>query len=171
MSCFDDAFAILIGEEGGYSADPRDPGNWTGGNVNSGVLKGTKFGIAAHVYPHLDIVNLTVPQAKDIYRRDYWDKVRGDDLPWPLALYVFDAAVNQGPVVAIMLMQDALGVQSDGAIGPVTLAAAKTATTRRMDKFMALRARRYANTRNFDTFGTGWLTRLFSVARQGATGA
>lgn len=171
MPTFDDAFAIIIGEEGGYSADPRDPGNWTGGSPDKGELRGTKYGIAAHVYPDLDIANLTLEQAKAVYRRDYWDHVRGDELPWPLALYVFDAAVNQGPAVAIFLLQDALGVQSDGLLGPITLAAAKTATARRMDKFMALRARRYVATRNFNVFGTGWFTRLFSVTRQGANGA
>lgn len=168
---FDDAFAIVIGEEGGYSADRNDPGNWTGGEIGEGVLKGTKYGIASHVYPDLDIQNLTLEQAKEIYRRDYWNRIKGDELPWPLALYVFDSAVNQGPVSAVMLMQDALGVQSDGAVGPVTLAAAKVASDRSIDKFMALRARRYSRTRNFDLYGTGWLTRLFSIARQGALGA
>lgn len=165
---FNDAFAIILGEEGGYSNNRNDPGNWTGGDIGKGELKGTKYGIAAHVYPQLDIANLTIEQAKAIYKRDYWDKVQGDELPWPLSLYVFDAAVNQGPVTAIMMLQDALGVQSDGAIGPITLAAAKMATTRRMAKFMALRARRYAGSRNFHIFGTGWLTRLFVVAHEGA---
>ena len=45
---FDEAFKRLIGHEGGYSTDRRDPGNWTGGRVGVGTLKGTKFGLAAN---------------------------------------------------------------------------------------------------------------------------
>ena len=59
---FDEAFRRLIGHEGGYSTDRRDPGNWTGGKVGVGVLKGTKYGIAANTYPNLDIKNLVVFQ-------------------------------------------------------------------------------------------------------------
>lgn len=55
MMTFDKAFDRLIGHEAGYSNDRRDPGNWTGGIVGKGQLKGTKFGIAANTYPNLDI--------------------------------------------------------------------------------------------------------------------
>lgn len=50
MMTFDKAFNRLIGHEAGYSNDRRDPGNWTGGKVGIGTLKGTKFGIAANTY-------------------------------------------------------------------------------------------------------------------------
>jgi len=165
---YDDAFRIIISEEGGFSDIRTDPGNWTSGQVGKGQLKGTKFGIASHVYPDLDIRNLTLEQAKEIYKRDYWNRVRGDDLPWPLVLYLFDSAVNQGPATAIVMLQTALGVRADGVIGPITLAAAKTATSRQMARYMAVRAQRYFGTCNFDIFGTGWLTRLFVVAQEGA---
>jgi len=165
---YDDAFRIIISEEGGFSDIRTDPGNWTGGQVGKGQLKGTKFGIASHVYPDLDIRNLTLEQAKEIYKRDYWDRVRCDDMPWPLALYLFDSAVNQGPAAAISMMQTALGVTADGVIGSLTLAAAKTSTPRQMARYMAVRARRYVGTRNFDIFGTGWLTRLFVVVQESA---
>ena len=48
MIGFDEVFARLIGHEGGYSADPKDPGNWTGGRPGVGKLLGTKYGIAAN---------------------------------------------------------------------------------------------------------------------------
>ena len=66
MSNFDRAFRFLIGEEGGYSADPHDPGGET------------KFGISKRAYPQLDIKSLTLDQAKAIYRRDYWDRLQLD---------------------------------------------------------------------------------------------
>ena len=55
---FKQAFDLLIGHEGGYTNNPNDPGNWTGGKVNSGTLRGTKYGISAASYPTLDIKNL-----------------------------------------------------------------------------------------------------------------
>jgi Putative secretion activating protein len=71
----------------------------------------------------VDIASLTQMEAKRIYRRDYWEFVSGDALPWPLSYFVFDAAVNQGVAPAIRMLQQALGVEADGIIGPQTLAA------------------------------------------------
>ncbi|MDH1334083.1 hypothetical protein N5D77_07565 [Comamonas thiooxydans] len=68
---FDKAFDRLIGHEGKFTNNPKDDGNWTGGKQDRGELKGTKFGIAANTYPHLDIKSLTIEQAKAIYREDF----------------------------------------------------------------------------------------------------
>lgn len=157
MSDFDRAFEIILNEEGGLSTDPRDPG---------GV---TKYGIAQKFYPALDIPNLTKEDAKAIYFTDYWMPVRANELPWPLCLYVFDCAVNQGVPTAIRLLQESLGVRIDGRFGPITLQAARAVSARGMARFMAIRARRYAVTTNFNIYGTGWFTRLFTVTHAGAT--
>jgi len=84
MSFFLPAFQIVIGVEGGYSNDPRDPGGET------------KFGISKRAYPNVDIPRLTLEQAQGIYRRDYWDACGCDTMSWERALCVFDMAVNQG---------------------------------------------------------------------------
>lgn len=152
VSHFERVFRIVVGEEGGYANDPRDPGGET------------KFGISKREYPNLDIRNLTLDDARAIYRRDYWDRVRGDDLPYRWALLVFDAAVNQGVDPAVRMMQDALGVMVDGNIGPRTLAAAHSDDDRRPARFLALRVFRYQRTKNFDRFGYGWVTRCFVIA-------
>ena len=94
ITAFDRAFAITVGHEGGYSTNPADPGNWTGGAPNQGELRGTKFGISAASYPDLDIAALGLVEACAIYKRDYWDRIGADKLPPPLALLAFDAAVN-----------------------------------------------------------------------------
>ncbi len=73
--------ALVLQHEGGFSADRRDPGNWTGGKVDKGTLKGTKFGIAANSFPTLDIANLTKAQAVDIYRRKYAAPIRSTPCP------------------------------------------------------------------------------------------
>ena len=163
MDAFTAAFAVVVGEEGGFGADPTDPGNWTGGAVGSGRLAGTKFGISAAAWPDLDIAQLTLAAAQAIYRRDYWDRVRGDDLPPAVALLVFDAAVNNGTERAARWLQAALGVAEDGAIGPATLAA----VTARADdggalasEFLAQRLVFMAALPTWRAFGLGWARRL-----------
>lgn len=70
--------------EGGYTNDPDDPGGET------------KWGISKRAYPDLDIANLTLEDAIEIYRKDYWNPCNCDNLDWPLACAVFDTAVNCG---------------------------------------------------------------------------
>jgi len=164
MSGFDDAFAIVVGVEGGLSLDPSDRGNWTGGQVGVGVLKGTKYGISAAAYPRLDIAALTLDDAKDLYRRDYWEACGCDDLAGPLALLLFDEAVNQGQHVAISTLQSVLGVASDGVIGPATTAAIKAADPRRCYAgVLAARCLKYSQASSFATYGRGWFNRIGRV--------
>ena len=117
MNTFEQAFAVVVGHEGSGDADPHDPGNWTGGRVGTGTLAGTRFGISAAAYPTLDIARLTLGDAQAIYRRDYLDRVAGGALPPPLALLVFDAAVNAGIGSAARWLQIAVGAFVDGVIG------------------------------------------------------
>jgi lysozyme family protein len=122
----DIAINVVLQHEGGFSNDPDDPGNWTSGECGKGKCEGTKYGISASQYPGLNIRNLTPDSAKDIYKRDYWDKynfnlIKGISLP----VKVFDMAVVMGPETAIKLLQRSLGVEDDGKIGPVTAAACK----------------------------------------------
>lgn len=166
MSNFDRAFALVVGVEGGYSTDPTDPGNWTGGAQGVGELKGTKYGISAKAYPDVDIENLTLDGAKAIYEPDYWNAVHGDDLPMPLAVLVFDCAVNQGQGTARVTLQHALGVAADGVIGPATLTAAEHSSLWHAARFMSLRALRYTQSPLFARDGEGWFNRLFTVALQ-----
>jgi lysozyme family protein len=140
------AFEVVIGHEGDYVNHPRDPGGET------------KFGISKRAYPSLDIRGLTLDDARGIYHRDYWRVVRGDDLPPDLALLMFDAAVNNGPVQAVLWLQRAAGVRADGQFGPITLAAAGGPGVAR--KFHETRARMMANLETWPTFGRGWAIRL-----------
>lgn len=124
---FPTAFKFVIGEEGGYTADPNDRGNWTGGAVGKGELLGTKYGIAASTYgEHFanvgkKIKDLTLDDAKAIYRRDWWDKMRCDELPDKWRLPLFSAAINCGMGVAVKWMQECVGAKADGVIGPKTI--------------------------------------------------
>ncbi len=174
MSIFDQAFAIVVGHEGGYDATRGDPGNWTEGRVGVGQLHGTKFGISAAAYPTLDIANLALTDAQAIYRRDYWDPIAGDRLPAPVALLVFDAAVNNGRGRAARWLQDAVGAVADGMIGDQTLAAVAAYVAAHggatlCAEFMAQRLAFMAALPSWRLFGLGWARRLCALPYQSLT--
>src|SRR4030042_1155059 len=109
---FDKAFEFTIGVEGGYVNDPSDPGGET------------KFGVSKKSYPNLDIKNLTITQAKEIYYKDYWipancDKLVSAGYPM-LAKVSFDSAINCGVSTAKKFIQKYLGLLDDGIIGSQT---------------------------------------------------
>lgn len=171
---FERAMGPILRQEGGMTKDPNDPGNWTGGHVGKGELKGTKYGISAAQYPDLDIENLTPDDARAIYRRDYWTPIKGDELPWPLAFFVFDTAINQGcdaraNFTAQRLLQKALDVPQDGILGPATMSRAKKSGQWHAARFLAFRAQRYQGTRNYDLYGAQWLTRTYELAMESST--
>lgn len=150
---FEPAFSHIIGAEGGYTNDPKDPGGET------------KYGISKRAHPGEDIPNMTLKRAKELYLRDYWKPCRCDELPYPLDYYVFDAAVNQGCVAAIKMLQEVCGVKVDGIVGQVTIHAAH-ANDDIAHLYMAERAIRYFGTSNFYRYGKGWLKRIFKIARE-----
>lgn len=148
MKKFDAALTLILRHEGGYVWDKLDPGGET------------KYGISKRAYPDEDIKNITVERAGQIYKRDYWDKIKGDELPEPIAVIVFDFAVNAGVRRAVRMMQRLLNVQSDGVVGAKTLAAAKKCNA---DDFVtdyaSERVNYYMMLKTFKRFGGGWLRR------------
>lgn len=158
---FDQAFTRLIGIEQGFTDDPKDPGNWTGGRCNIGELKGTKFGIAANTYPDLDIKNLTLDDAKKIYYRDWWLKVGADEIYPALVYQMWDFAVNAGMSTAKRAVQRAVGTADDGKFGPLTLGAIKkTELNDLLLRFNAQRLRYYTSLSKWADFGKGWSNRV-----------
>ena len=145
---FEEAIERILSHEGGYSNHERDPGGET------------QWGIAKRSYPHLDIRALTRDQAKEIYRRDFWEPVATKVGSGALAFQVLDSAVNHGMGNAVRFLQRAIGVADDGHLGPASQAALD-----RMDPhdvhllFMAERFEFWAKLRTFDAFGRGWTRR------------
>jgi lysozyme family protein len=165
------AVAAVLAHEGGYQAMPDDPGNWTGGKIGAGALKGTKYGISAAQYPALDIAALSADDAAGIYRRDWWDRFGLGRLPPPLAAKLLDAAVNIGIENAVVALQRALraagqSVTEDGKLGEATIAAAATSPDLVLPglrealagHYRLIAARNPADAR----FLTGWLARAYS---------
>ena len=146
---FDEAFEILIGHEGGYVNDKRDPGGET------------KYGISKRSYPREDIKAMTLERAKAIYLRDFWRPAGCDRIGDALAFDLFDLAVNSSVKTAIKTLQRALGVADDGVIGPVTMrAAAAMSGTRAQARFAGARLAYLADLPTFATFGRGWTRRV-----------
>jgi len=149
MIDFTTAIERILGHEGGYVNDPRDPGGET------------HWGISKRSYPHLNIKALTRDQAKWLYERDFWRPVVLASVnDTALAFQMLDSAVNHGMSNAIRFAQRAAGVADDGAWGPVSKAALS-----RMDRhdahllFMAERFEFWAKLTTFDAFGRGWTRR------------
>lgn len=150
---FEQAIEIILKHEGGYVNHPKDPGGET------------NFGIAKRSYPDLNIRTLTREDAVEIYRRDFWEKCKIELLPPALRLIVFDCAVNQGPGVAVGLLQAAVGAKVDGVLGPDTLAKLAALNARKVvEKYAQFRLERYQRNPKFAYFGDGWTKRLLDVS-------
>lgn len=148
LSNFDKAVAVILDNEGGYSHDPKDKGGET------------KYGISARSFPKLDIKNLTKEQAIEIYRKEYWDKIQGDRLPYPIALQVFDMAVNAGVSPAVKMLQEIAKTYKDGVVGNKTIEASF-----KIDPFsyFASRIKFYDKAKDNGGYKQGWLNRAIKV--------
>ena len=156
-SNYDKCLETILHHEGGYVNHPQDPG----GETNLGVTKrvyeehgGTK-----------DMKDLTVEDVAPIYKKGYWDKMKGDDLPGGLDLCVFDFGVNAGPGRAAKFLQQMIGTTVDGGIGPNTLAkleeyVRENGEHESVKKYQEMRQKYYEGLSTFSTFGKGWTRRV-----------
>ncbi len=161
---FERALSHVLSLEGGWSDDPFDPG----GPTNKGITladyaRERRVAVTAENFAALKAELRAIPDrlVRDIYLTRYWRPARCPDFPPPLALMHFDAAVNQGVSGAARMLQQALGVDIDGEIGPITLAAARSRSLRAsIETYAEIRRRRYRSLAHFWRFGRGWLRRV-----------
>lgn len=151
------AVDLIFKHEGGLVDHPADPGGLT------------KYGISQRAYPDVDIRNLTKPGAASIYYRDYWLKVKGDSLPYGVALQIFDMAVNAGVRRAVRMAQSVSGAKIDGIMGPKTLDAILAKPRHYfVDEYKDARLDYYRRLDGYKHFGKGWERRIndtFKVAK------
>ena len=160
---FSEALEVILHHEGGYVNHPKDPG----GETNLGVTKrvyedfgGTK-----------DMKELTKEDVEPIYKKNYWDRVKGDDLPEGLDLCIFDFAVNAGPGRAAKFIQRLVNTTVDGGIGPNTLGKIKEYVVtygieETITSYALMRQNYYESLSTFDTFGRGWTRRVSEVTEK-----
>lgn len=157
------ALAHVLVSEGGYSDHPSDPGGATMKGITQRVYDAWRAGRGLARQPVRRIADAEV---STIYREQYADRIRYDDLPAGVDLAVFDAAVNSGPVQAAKWLQRALGVDDDGAIGAVTLAAArKVSALSLIDGICDRRLGMLRGLRTWPVFGRGWGSRVDRVRK------
>jgi lysozyme family protein len=146
MIDFDTSFERLIGNEGGYVNNLQDPGGET------------NWGISKRSYPDVDIKNLTMEGAKQIYLRDFWEPL--GNAPDAVKFQAFDFAVNSGIQTAVRKLQAAIGVADDGHWGPMSAAAlAAMDLNDVLMRYVAQRLRFWASLSTWGSFGKGWALR------------
>ncbi len=148
MITFDAAIERVLGHEGGYVNDPRDPGGET------------NWGIAKRSYPNVDIKHLTRDGAKALYLRDFWAPCAAFVADSALVFQMLDAAINHGMSRATKFLQGALKVTQDGAFGPQGRAALAAADIKDVHLlYLAERFEFWCSLETFATFGRGWTRR------------
>ena len=148
---------MILHHEGGYVNHPKDPG----GETNLGVTKrvyedfgGTK-----------DMKDLVRDDVEPIYKKNYWDRMKCDDVPAGLDLCLFDFGVNAGTGRSAKYLQRMIGTVADGGIGPNTLRALgnyieEVGTEDAIKNFQSKRQEYYESLSTFETFGRGWTRRV-----------
>lgn len=163
---FSKALKMVLHHEGGWADHPADPG----GATMKGVTLKTFSDYLGREASKDELRAISDGQLQAIYKKGYWDKISADSLPAGVDIVVFDMAVNGGPGRAAKLLQKAVGVNPDGGIGPMTLAA--VASQPAADTIVAFsNARRefYRSLPTFETFGKGWLRRVDEVEKEALT--
>lgn len=164
MPAFETCLAHLLMQEGGYVNNPRDPG----GRTNLGVTQRVWEEYTGKPATEAIMRALTPAKVAPLYRANYWNPLRCDDLPVALAMCVFDFAVNAGVSRSARYLQKMVGASVDGVMGPATVRAVQAyihvnGLAGAVRAFQQSRRDYYHQLGTFDTFGRGWLRRVDAV--------
>ena len=157
---WENAFAAVLKHEGGYVNHPKDPGGMT----NLGVTKRAWEAYVGHEVDEAAMRALTPEIVKPFYKKMYWDKIRGDDLPSGVDYAAYDLAVNSGTGRAAKYLHEIAGVPADGVIGPKSIAAIQACPAdETVDALCGMRLDFLKRLPTWDTFGKGWGKRVADV--------
>jgi len=159
---FDDAINFVLKWEGGYSFDKDDPGGET------------KYGISKRAFPNIDIKNLTIEQAKEIYYNNYWKKTKCNLISHKLRLIYFDSCINLGYKRAVKILQQTINsfkidnLVVDGLLGNKTLAAMDNCNNQELPyRYVLFRIKFYMiiiiSKKKSIKYIKGWLKRSFDL--------
>ena len=167
---FERVHAHVAKWEGGLTDDPDDSGGITNHGVCLRFLSQVgdetlhQAGLRQPV-SRQTIIRLSKAQAKTIMHAEFWVRPGAGTMPPLIGVCFYDFAVNAGPYRSVKVMQQALGVDVDGLIGPETRGAleacAQLSTAMRMLDLRESWYRRIAVGKNAK-FGRGWLNRTSS---------
>lgn len=143
--------------EDGQQTDPAkthsmiasDPGNWSTGQANKGILIGSNHGVtpmalAAHRKQPVSAITvavmhaLTIDEAATIALESYYYAPKLDLLTWSApAAIIMDAGWGMGPSQAVKLVQRMLDITDDGQLGSATAAPFNALLARTGPEFLA----------------------------------
>ena len=93
---------MVLHHEGGFVDHKDDPG----GATNKGITHKTYADFLGRPLEDVnELKNIPEDHIQLIYKKGYWDKIKGDELPSGLDFCVFDWAVNSGPGRAAKALQ------------------------------------------------------------------
>ena len=167
QSNWSNAFELMLKSEGGYVNNPADPGGMT----NLGVTKATWENWVGRESDEAEMRGLTPEKVEPLYKKKYWDAVRGDEIEnGGVAYLLFDFAVNAGAGRSIKTLQTAVGVTPDGGFGAMTMAAVLAADpVKLIDDFSQAKEDFYRSLDSFTVYGTGWLNRVAAVKQKASS--
>ena len=143
---FEACLAHTLQYEGGHSDDPYDPG----GRTNKGITQRTYDAFRKmNGLRRRDVYKMLDAEMHEIYRVEYWDAVKADELPSGADMVVFDAAVNSGVEQALKWMA-ACGV-------------APADTKRFVSCYSFKRLSFLEHLHTWLRFGSGWARRVYAV--------
>ena len=153
---FEQSLKMLLHHEGGYVWHPEDPG----GETNLGVTRAVYEQWVGRQVMDGEMKRLTVADVAPIYKTNYWDKIKGDDLPSGLDFAAFDWGVNSGTGRPVRVIQKYISAKQDGVIGPKSLALVAENDPANMIQYLyEQRQKFYERLKTFETFGKGWTRR------------
>jgi hypothetical protein len=162
---FDKSINLMLGLEGGKTNEGTD----RGGKTNYGI---TQFTYNAwnkkHKLPMRDVFKITPDIAKQIYKEEYWNLIKGDQLPKNVANAILSMALTDGPQDSIKFVQKMLGVEPvSGVMGPITLGKILEKTKNGDADFaraiLNKQIDRYQKDEQASTYGKGWTNRVEKV--------
>lgn len=156
---FGNCLPVTLGYEGGWSDHPKDPGGATMKGITLAVYRRYRPGASK-----ADLRSISLAEVEAIYRAGYWSPLGGDYLPAGVDLATFDFGVNSGVSRAGRYLQAVVGVDGDGKVGHVTLAAVKAANPRTVVQALCAKRLSFLSALStFSTFGKGWSRRVANV--------
>ena len=162
---FKKSLSFVLQDEGGNDDDPLDHG----GRTSRGI---TQREYSAWLNEQHrsdgDVWNAPDDDIEKIYYQEYWEP-NCDKLPSGLDYLYFDMAVNAGPNRATVILQQSLGVNDDGRIGPVTRQAIVAADPFLVVKYYTSKKRQFYLSLHQPRFIRGWLNRCTDVQANAIT--
>lgn len=165
MSNFDKAVNKVLLHEGGFVNHPND----RGGATNWGITQKVYEDFIGRSVSIDEIKNMPKGNAVRIYKEQYWDKVKGDEIKsYAIAFALFDQAVNRGHVSATKQAQKVLDIYPDGIFGNETLKHINNFNEKKfLEEYLKYSEDFYRtlvrNNPSQEVFLKGWLNRVESI--------